>query len=191
MAEQRERAEAQEAWRMLSSSARRDDDVLQTTQPGDALQLFADAARRARAVAGVRRLHHHAAPPPESRHDRRERLRDERRTLVAAVARRTGEAHRAIHARVNRATGARLGHRGQRGAARARQPAARAQTRLTSASMADDGLDALSSQELHDLAVKRARRHLDARFFYDMIKLLPVAEAAPASTRSPTTTSCG
>ena len=43
--------------------------------------------------------------------------------------------------------------------------------------MADDGLDALSSPELHDLAVQRARRHLDARFFYDMIKLLPVAEA--------------
>ena len=43
--------------------------------------------------------------------------------------------------------------------------------------MADDGLDALSSQQIHDLAVKRARRHLDARFFYDMIKLLPVAEA--------------
>jgi hypothetical protein len=43
--------------------------------------------------------------------------------------------------------------------------------------MADDGLDALSSEQLHDLAVKRARRHLDARFFYDMIKLLPVAEA--------------
>jgi len=43
---------------------------------------------------------------PEARHQTRERLRDERRTLVAAVARRTGEAHRAIHARVNRATGA-------------------------------------------------------------------------------------
>jgi hypothetical protein len=42
----------------------------------------------------------------------------------------------------------------------------------------DDGLDRLSSQELHDLAVRRARRHLDARFFYDMMKTLPVAEAA-------------
>jgi hypothetical protein len=40
-----------------------------------------------------------------------------------------------------------------------------------------DGLDALSSQELHDLAVRRAKRHLDARFFYNLIKLLPVAEA--------------
>jgi hypothetical protein len=42
----------------------------------------------------------------ESAHERRERLRDERRTLVAAVSRRTGEAHRAIHGRINRETGA-------------------------------------------------------------------------------------
>jgi hypothetical protein len=44
--------------------------------------------------------------------------------------------------------------------------------------MADDGLDALSSKQLHDLAVKRARRHLDAKFFYRLMKLLPVAESA-------------
>ena len=44
--------------------------------------------------------------------------------------------------------------------------------------MADDGLDALSSKELHDLAVKRARRHFDAKFFYRLMKLLPVAESA-------------
>jgi hypothetical protein len=105
VAEQRERAEAQEAWRMLSSSARRDDEVLQTTQPGDALQLFADATA-ARAPSPAFAAFTTTAAPPESRHDHRERLRDERRTLVAAVARRTGEAHRAIHARVNRATGA-------------------------------------------------------------------------------------
>ena len=41
----------------------------------------------------------------------------------------------------------------------------------------DDGLDALSSEQLHDLAVRRARRHFDAKFFYETIKLLPVAEA--------------
>jgi hypothetical protein len=40
-----------------------------------------------------------------------------------------------------------------------------------------DGLDALSSHALHDLAVHRAKRHLDARFFYRLMKLLPVAEA--------------
>lgn len=42
----------------------------------------------------------------------------------------------------------------------------------------DDGLDALSSAELHDLAVRRARRHLDARFFWNLMELLPTAEAA-------------
>jgi hypothetical protein len=41
----------------------------------------------------------------------------------------------------------------------------------------DDGLDRLSSEQLHDLAVRRARRHIDARFFYRLIKVLPVAEA--------------
>ena len=41
----------------------------------------------------------------------------------------------------------------------------------------DDGLDGLSSEELHDLAVRRAKRHVDARFFYRLMKLLPVAEA--------------
>jgi hypothetical protein len=45
--------------------------------------------------------------------------------------------------------------------------------------MADgDGLEQLSSQELHDLAVQRARRHLDARFFWRLMGLLPAAEAA-------------
>ncbi|MBA2637912.1 MAG: hypothetical protein H0U79_06795 [Solirubrobacterales bacterium] len=41
----------------------------------------------------------------------------------------------------------------------------------------DDGLDRLSAKELHDLAVHRAKRHLDARFFYRLMELLPVAEA--------------
>ena len=40
-----------------------------------------------------------------------------------------------------------------------------------------DGLDALSSHALHDLAVHRARRHLDVKFFYELMKNLPVAEA--------------
>ncbi len=40
-----------------------------------------------------------------------------------------------------------------------------------------DGLDGLSSHALHDLAVRRAKRHLDARFFYELMKVLPVAEA--------------
>ncbi|MCW2950917.1 MAG: hypothetical protein JWQ48_87 [Conexibacter sp.] len=43
---------------------------------------------------------------------------------------------------------------------------------------ADDGLEQLSSEQLHDLAVQRARRHLDVRFFWDLMKVLPAAEAA-------------
>ena len=42
----------------------------------------------------------------------------------------------------------------------------------------DDGLDALSSKELHDLAVRYALRHLDIAFFIRLMKALPVAEAA-------------
>jgi hypothetical protein len=42
----------------------------------------------------------------------------------------------------------------------------------------DDGLERLSSQELHDRAVSYAKRHLDVRFFWDLMRLLPAAEAA-------------
>jgi hypothetical protein len=41
----------------------------------------------------------------------------------------------------------------------------------------DDPLERLSSAELHDLAVGHARRHLDLRFFWDLLKVLPAAEA--------------
>src|SRR4051812_49668157 len=44
--------------------------------------------------------------------------------------------------------------------------------------MADDQLDTLSSAELHDLAVDHAKHHLDARFFWRLMKTLPAAEAA-------------
>ena len=45
--------------------------------------------------------------------------------------------------------------------------------------MTDDGdLDRLSSKELHDLAVSRAKRHVDVRFFWELMRLLPAAEAA-------------
>jgi hypothetical protein len=43
---------------------------------------------------------------------------------------------------------------------------------------ADDPLERLSSQELHDLAVSHARRHLDVRFFWRLMQILPAAEAA-------------
>jgi hypothetical protein len=45
--------------------------------------------------------------------------------------------------------------------------------------MADqDPLEQLSSAELHDLAVRHARRHLDVRFFWRLMEVLPTAEAA-------------
>jgi hypothetical protein len=46
----------------------------------------------------------------------------------------------------------------------------------------DDGLDRLSSAELHDLAVDRARRHLDVRFFWRLMSVLPAAEAVAGET---------
>ena len=39
-------------------------------------------------------------------------------------------------------------------------------------------LDALPSHELHDRAVKRAERHLDVKFFWRLLEILPAAEAA-------------
>jgi hypothetical protein len=41
-----------------------------------------------------------------------------------------------------------------------------------------DPLDQLSSPELHDRAVSYAKRHLDVRFFWELMRLLPAAEAA-------------
>ena len=99
--ERGERGEPEEAFRALWSSARRDDDVLQTTQPGEALQLFAEAA-----PAPSPALAAFTTTEPESAHERRERLRETRRALVAMVARATGEAHSAINARINREVGA-------------------------------------------------------------------------------------
>jgi hypothetical protein len=40
----------------------------------------------------------------------------------------------------------------------------------------DDGLDALSSKELHDLALHYAKRHLDVRFYWRLLQILPAAE---------------
>ncbi len=99
--ERGERTPAEEGFRALWSSARRDDNVLQTTQPGEALQLFADASPSpSPALAAF------TTTEPESAHERRERLRETRRTLVALVARSTGETHAAINARINREVGA-------------------------------------------------------------------------------------
>ena len=110
--ERGERTDPGDPFRALWSSARRDDDVMRTTQPGDALQLFAEAAPApspAMAAFGVSTTSTTAAaapPAPETAYERRERLRDERRALVAAIVKRTGEEHRAVNARVNREVGA-------------------------------------------------------------------------------------
>jgi hypothetical protein len=44
--------------------------------------------------------------------------------------------------------------------------------------MSDDPLEALSTKELHDLAIRRARRHLDVGFFWRLLETLPAAEMA-------------
>jgi hypothetical protein len=43
---------------------------------------------------------------------------------------------------------------------------------------ARDDLEALSTKELHDRAVRRAERHLDVRFFWSLLRLIPAAQAA-------------
>src|SRR5438477_7391461 len=39
-------------------------------------------------------------------------------------------------------------------------------------------LEALSTQELHDRAVRRAERHLDVRFLWSLLSAIPAAQAA-------------
>src|SRR3954466_13360331 len=79
--ERGERAEPGEGFAALWSSARRDDDVLQTTQPGDALQLFAAPAPPP-ALMAFTTTAAGAPSEPESAFERRERLRAERHALV-------------------------------------------------------------------------------------------------------------
>jgi superfamily II DNA or RNA helicase len=99
VAERAERAAPEEAFRALWSSARRDEEVLQTTQPGEALALFAEVAPSSSALVAF------TTTEPAAQ-ERRERLREERRALVSVIARGTGEEHRIVNARVNRAVGA-------------------------------------------------------------------------------------
>ena len=129
---ERERAVAEQAFAALSSSAYADEAITSTSSDDD-LQLFyepppeGEAARPAVSPVAAR----FGAPPPgpapaiettaaapappqpppeglreEPAYARRERLREERNKLVADVFRRTGEQHRQVHARMNRATGA-------------------------------------------------------------------------------------
>jgi len=41
-----------------------------------------------------------------------------------------------------------------------------------------DDLDALSSRELHDLAVRRALHHVDVEFLWQLLRAIPAAEAS-------------
>ncbi len=41
-----------------------------------------------------------------------------------------------------------------------------------------DDLEALSSPELHDRAVRRAVRHMDVAFLWELLRAIPAAEAA-------------
>lgn len=49
---------------------------------------------------------------------------------------------------------------------------------MTNAPTSGDPLDQLSTEQLHDLAVRHARRHLNVKFFWNLMKVLPAAEAA-------------
>jgi hypothetical protein len=42
----------------------------------------------------------------------------------------------------------------------------------------EDSLERLSSEALHDLAVSRAKRHFDVKFFWELMRTLPAAEVA-------------
>jgi hypothetical protein len=43
-------------------------------------------------------------------------------------------------------------------------------------------IEQLSTQELHDRAIRRAERHLDVKFFWQLLELIPAAEAASGDT---------
>ena len=44
--------------------------------------------------------------------------------------------------------------------------------------MTRDELEAMSSRELHALAVRRALHHLDVEFFWELLRVIPAAEAS-------------
>jgi superfamily II DNA or RNA helicase len=117
VAELGERGEESDGFHALWSSARRDDDVLRTTQPGEPMQLFAETAPAPSAALAAfggpiqastttTTTSAPSRPGGETANEKRERLREQRRALVSALARRTREEHRVINARINRDTGA-------------------------------------------------------------------------------------
>jgi superfamily II DNA or RNA helicase len=101
-----ERSEPGTAFAALSSGpAELDGAIMSET----ALQLFPTddpkpAPRKATALPGAEDALRGQEPPRESAYATRERLRNERRRLVADVSRRTNKSHREIQAGINRAT---------------------------------------------------------------------------------------
>jgi superfamily II DNA or RNA helicase len=95
-----------EGFAVLSSGdAELDEAIMSETT----LQLFPtddpeSPARKAAAPASPEAASENLEPERESAYATRERLRGERRRLVADVARRTGKSHREVQARTNRAT---------------------------------------------------------------------------------------
>ena len=47
-----------------------------------------------------------------------------------------------------------------------------------------EDLEQLSTKELHDRAIDRAKHHLDVGFLWDLVKALPVAEEIVGETTS-------
>ncbi len=45
-----------------------------------------------------------------------------------------------------------------------------------------DDLERLSTHELHDRAVHRAEKHLDVKFFWSLLEIIPAAETASGDT---------
>jgi superfamily II DNA or RNA helicase len=93
---------------LSSGDAELDEAIMSET----ALQLFPTddpkpEAKKAAVLARLEGASEDLEPERESAYATRERLRDERRRLVADVARRTNKSHREIQARINRATRAR------------------------------------------------------------------------------------
>ena len=101
-----ERRKPGEGFAVLSSGdAELDEAIMSETT----LQLFPTddpkpGAKKATALAKPKAAPEDAEPERESAYATRERLRNERRRLVADVSRRTGKSHREIQARINRAT---------------------------------------------------------------------------------------
>jgi len=42
--------------------------------------------------------------------------------------------------------------------------------------MPEEDLEKLSTRELHDRAVHRAEKHLDVKFFWSLLQMIPAAE---------------